>query len=520
MTIILNFVKRNLALLLLLVAAASYFAFAVHRLHGLEIDDSFIHRRIATNYAQTGHAFFNSGQRFMVTSSPLWTVLLTLCVSLFGNGNPVPWLEFFFLLAGAAAAFLLLQEGFPKRWGAAMLLPAIGFLFVFFGEFPIAIGQMETPCAVALLLVGCLGVVRGKGWGLPLLALACMARYECMLLLVLAVLWTSLRGRWNMPSLITTTGVGLISIAWLLSQYRTLIPNTIIAKSHAYVLTYKQASRSFIVSISSTAVCIVLCLLWWFYARNRQRGQNPSAFFLTGFSVLLLVAYILGKTFVAEWYLPLVLVPLAIGILCWTGRQSFLQQVLGVLFAGSVLLPFARTDASEFLATLHNSPGSTRGFEGLARVHEYRRIGAALYGVCPAATLMTSEIGGLGWGFRGTILDGVGLASPEAVHYHPIPVPGGLANKNYFGVISGIPAKYVSDARPDLIVSYDMFAVNALPTAISLNYKVFSFPLFVREDRPYASSLWTASRMLVMVAPDGRCSAAAVHDAVSEALER
>jgi len=515
-----DWLQRNRLLLVLLLATSLVLPLAVHRLVGLAADDAFIHRRIALNYVQTGHAYFNPGQRVMVTSSPLWTILLTVGTVILRGSDPAPWLETLFMLASSTAAFLLLAEGVESECKFTSLFPAVAFLYTFIGNFPSAIDQMETPCAIAFLLAGTLGVARRKSWGVPLLVVACFVRLECCLLLLLAVVWTSARRQWTKSSLIASAVIGLSAVAWLLSQFHTVIPNSALAKGHAYAIPYRLVAHSFFLSNAAAGLCLVLASLWWFYGRNRSRGLSPSASLLAGFGVLLGLAYISHRVFVFDWYLPLVLVSLSIGILCGTSRQGLWKQAIGIAFAGALLAPFVATDGPELRSAVEGSPAPIAAYGPEARVHEYQRIGTALYRVCPTANLMSSEIGALGWTFHGPILDGLGLASPEAVRYHPIPVPGGVANPNFFGITSGIPGGYVQDFHPDLIVSYDIFAQPAMPVAASLHYATFSFPLFVREDRPYAVSLWGAAHMLVFVSPTSPCSPTAVHDSVSMALEQ
>jgi hypothetical protein len=515
-----RFFRQNLLLLLLLSATSLVLGLSAFRLSGLPADDAFIHRRIALHYLQTGHAYFNLDQRVMVTSSPLWTVLLAFAGAPFPSANPVPWLELIFVLTGATAAYLLAQEGSPKDARFAGIIPALAFLCVCAGDLPTAIAQMESPCAVAFMLAGTLGILRNKFWGMPLLVLACFTRYECGLFLVLASVWLTYERRWTKSSLIAACGVGILGITWLLRQYGTIIPNTVIAKSRAYTLTYEIVISSFIASKLSAVVCIAFGVLWWFYGRNRRCKHNFTGILLSSFGLLLWVSYVAHKTFISSWYLPLVLVPVSVGVLLWTDRKEFRREAWGVVFAVAVLFPFLHADASLFLGAIRKTPDRTLGFESAARVHEYQRIGSTLYRVCPDGDLMTSEIGGLGWGFHGKILDGLGLASPEAIRYHPIHAPGGSGNRNFFGIISGIPADFVRDRHPDIIVSYDMFAETALPAALSLNYVEFSYPLFDREDRTTAKSLWTARRMLVLVSPNGRCSPAAIDSAVRMELEK
>jgi hypothetical protein len=511
-----TYFRRHLLLAVLLAATALVIAICAVRLSGMAADDSFIHRRIALNYQNLGRPYFNPDQRVMVTSSPLWTLLLAASGAILPVMNPVPWLELSFVLMGAAAAYLLAREGVGSEGLSALVFPAIAFLYVCVGDLPSAIDQMETPAAIALILAGSLGVLTRKNWGMPLLVLACFTRYECVLLCAMAGMWMSARRQWTKSSLLGCVGIGFLGVAWLFWEYRTLIPNTVAAKSHLYITTRQHVVRAFIFSKTRAVLCLAAGLLWWIYGRERRRQQNSAAILLAGFGVFLGVAYIARKTFIFPWYLPLVLVPIAIAILLRTNGRDFKQAAFGAAFAGVLLFSFAALDVRLLLAAWHGAPGNITDFPLAARVHAYRRIGAALDDVCPSAVLMTSEIGGLGWEFHGEILDGAGLASPEAIHYHPMRVP----QERSSGSLGEIPAGFVRDRRPDLIVSYDVLAESALPAARSLGYIDYSHPLFVRKDRVGMNSLWDARQMHVLVAPDGRCSPAAVDQAVRLALEK
>lgn len=509
-----SYIRPHLLLGILMTAAALVFAICAIRLSGIAADDSFIHRRIAANYQLLGRPYFNPDQRVMVTSSPLWTLLLAAADAILPVANPVPWLESGFVLMGATAAYLLAREG-PREGLPGLIFPAASFLYVFIGDLPSSLSQMETPCAIALILTGSLGVMKGKSWGMPLLLLACFARYESVLLFALAGIWLAVRRGWTRWCLLSCTGVALSGLAWLLWEYGTVIPNTVIAKSHLYLLTYRQTVRGF-ASIPQALLWAALGALWWSYGRNRRSQQNPVAILLVAFGVLLGVGYVARKTYIFFWYPPLVMVPLAIGILLWTDSKRFRPAAIGAVFAGALLLPTGTPDVGLLVAALQGTLGNIPDFPLVARVHEYRQIGAALYSQCPTGILMTSEIGGLGWAFPGEIRDGAGLASPEAIRYHPMRVPGERSS----GTLGEIPAGFVRDRHPDLIVSYDLLAESALPAARSLGYRDYEYPLFVRGDRASATSLWDARKMHVLVAPDGRCSPAAVDKAVRSALEQ
>jgi hypothetical protein len=156
--------RRHCLLALLMGLTVLFFALFVVRLPGVAADDSFIHRRIALNFQQTGKPYFNLDQRVMVTSSPLWTLVLALAGAVLPFANPVPCLEIAFVLVGASAGYLLLWER-DREQLPGLILPAIAFLFICVADLPSAVAQMETPCAVALIMAGSLGVFEEEDVG-------------------------------------------------------------------------------------------------------------------------------------------------------------------------------------------------------------------------------------------------------------------------------------------------------------------------------------------------------------------
>jgi len=70
-------------------------------------DDAYIHLRIAHNMIRTGHPYFNLGERVMVTSSPVWTLLLVLNELVFGARNILWMWNALFVGVAATAAYWL-----------------------------------------------------------------------------------------------------------------------------------------------------------------------------------------------------------------------------------------------------------------------------------------------------------------------------------------------------------------------------------------------------------------------------
>ena len=129
---------------------------------------------------------------------------------------------------------------------------------------------------------------------------------------------------------------------------------------------------------------------------------------------------------------------------------------------------------------------------------------------------MTSEIGGLGYAFQGYISDGVGIASPGALKYHPMAVPQERSDSSR----GAIPPRFVRDRKPDLIVSYDIYAeaVTASPE-IQAAYDDLRFdPVLKSEMAGNLSPIWGARMLHVFVKKSGSCDAVQVDRLLSTIL--
>jgi hypothetical protein len=125
-----------------------------------------------------------------------------------------------------AAYFLVSAEDNSSHRSTA-ILGTISFVAVFLGLLPSLVDQMETACAMALMLWGAMGLSCGRSWGMPLLMLACFTRYECVLLFLLAGAWITRQKRWTPATFISTAAIGAIGVAWLEFQYGTVVRNTL-----------------------------------------------------------------------------------------------------------------------------------------------------------------------------------------------------------------------------------------------------------------------------------------------------
>src|SRR5262249_49158228 len=111
-------------------------------------------------------------------------------------------------------------------------------------------------------------------------------------------------------------------------------------------------------------------------------------------------------------------------------------------------------------------------------------VGRGLGQQLPSDALVAApEIGALGYASNLRILDTVGLVSPVALPYYPLP-------NDQLVVDNAIPARLIDDARPDAVVTLDAFAERSLLVD----------PVFQRAyrlERSYPVQVWRSSELLL-----------------------
>lgn len=223
---------------------------------------------------------------------------------------------------------------------------------------------------------------------------------------------------------------------------------------------------------------------------------NEIGFYLIGTGgLLIIVAYLSQRTFVFPWYAPLFLIPLL--IVAYTA--SLRLRVLGVIAFIILAIPWLYSMSSAVYSSATNG-ANYHEFVLNARVRKYIEVGQALYRQYPNATLLTSEIGGLGYGFPGHIIDGAGLVSPGALKYHPMPVPQQRSN----GGMGAIPPGFIQEVNPDLIVSYDIF-IEAFVKGTFINHYVWiRVPMYIDSDMQIKQNdtLWDGRYLNIFIRKD------------------
>ncbi|MBU0611316.1 MAG: hypothetical protein KKI08_25785 [Armatimonadetes bacterium] len=232
------------AVALVLLAVAGLYRIILARTQGeftYCLDDTYIHLAIAKNLAAHGVWGVTQQSFSGASSSPLWTVLLTVAFLVFGNHAIIPLVLNLLILVGVVFALHALwsEQGFGG-WPLAALLVATALATSCFWLTFVATEHLLQVLLVVLVCRLALGEMRteqagrrpGRGW-LPVLgALLVATRFEGYLLLValglLFALWRC-GGR-----AVTLLAAGLAPVllygAFSVSQGGTFLPASVLVK--------------------------------------------------------------------------------------------------------------------------------------------------------------------------------------------------------------------------------------------------------------------------------------------------
>lgn len=471
-------------------------------------DDAYIHFRIAANLLEWGRPYFNPDQPLLATSAPLWTLVVAGVFAAVGR-EPVAVSVLDALLLGAGGvAWTAVVRGF----GAARLAAA-AFAVVYVGWVHHAsVGAMETPLALLLVAAGLLVRRRAPALAAGPLALAVFVRAETVLYVVALGALDAWRRRgipWGAAGVTALVALPLLlaELAW----FGTVIPHPVAAKTAVYDVAVSDTLRllwhdtASLLPLGGAPLGLALGALALgilaVEAARAGRGKAPpgsgEAWSVLAIGVVTLLAYVAFAGLVFPWYVPLVAVPLHAGLwgLALRGRFSPSRSVAVVLLTAPLLVGLARTAIAA-----SGRPELFAWFAENARVRRYLEVGAELGRRWPGATLVSSEIGALGFAFTGRLVDGAGLVSPEALKYHPMQVGAERA----FGFVGAIPPGFVAEVRPELIVSLETFVEAFERSGPREAYRVERTPIYVAEDlaRVPDAELWGSRSLNVYVRAD------------------
>ncbi len=489
------------------------------QLYQYAFDDAFIHFRVVRNFLNTGVPFYNVNEMVKVSTSSGWTIFLIVLFELSHllnpNGN-------FPLIVGVANALIsfsgvlvytkIIEVLFNHRLTLfTKLLFQIPFLVLLL---PASVGLMETPLALLFAGLGIYFLVIKveknllNYMSLGMIGVAAYIRLELLILLILAAFALVIKKEISANHII---GLGIPVLPLLfydLYYFNTIIPHSVIAKSIVYSISELQSAMyilfiSFPTTISSgyglavngvLFLGVIVITTKLIFQSLKKISVWHIIFYIWGVSVI--AGYVLGHAQIFEWYRAIYTIPIFVSsFLFLENKENVIVKIVHyVLF-----LTFSVSLITIIYASVYN-PGAFGYFAGGSRVKVYLYVGKILHDEYPNSRLLTSEIGGLGYSFTGRVIDAAGLASPDALDFHPMKIPAERAN----GDIGAIPPNYVKAKMPELIVSYDYFAQALLADGILEHYNIVQIPAYLPEDAIYSESkmIWDSRYMRVYIRKD------------------
>jgi hypothetical protein len=465
---------------------------------GNTVDDAYITYRYSAHLSQGEGLVYNRGEPVLGTSSPAYALALAGLSRVTGSDDfPRISLGLNALVDGLVALglFVLIRRlaPFPGPVPELAGLLGAGLYAVDAKSVDFSSGGMESPLFAACLVGVALLLAAGRYGQAALLAgVSFWVRPDGGLFiaaLLIALGWVRRGLPWReLTAAAIPVGLAL-GLAW--SFYGDPLPASLRAKAadvyqlpsdHALrylgrhlagmavprlpvgrLLPFLPGAAREYATLAATAVLpLALMLAGW---RAGMRGSpRPAALFLGLYAALFVAAFSAANPFMMGWYyVPLetaylVLASLGIGAAAMAAsRRGFglpfsprgrLILVAGVLMV-AVLVPQLRR--YRWLPSPGVRAGSLMSEWEKVRERDYLRVGEDLHRHTGGdAVVAGPEIGALGYAYGGPVLDTVGLVTPVAREYYPLPREMVAGN-------SAIPPDLVAEAMPDFVVFLEIF---------------------------------------------------------------
>ena len=464
------------------------------------IDDAYITFRYARNFAEGLGLVYNPGEWVLGTTAPLWALILAAGYRL--GLSDLPWLATVVSAICDAVTVLLLVH-LAQRIG----WPTIGACLVGLAwalnpmSIGFAIGGMETSLFVVLSLAALSLAASRHGWvAAAVCVLATLVRPEGALLAAVIIAWTWYADRRQTLAVVGAAAapIGLIGLV-LLVCYGSPLPHSVAAKQVAYqpawpfenaaallmqaglpgwstyLVAVAPAALGVLVAAFGLVTLIVLSRRGVLRLNQERVAWQPFAAFAAVYVLFYVVVGLRGVR-LFPWYLvpvePFYLLGAAAGLVHL--RRQWLAAAL-------LLWQLPAIDWHQPLLPLG---------EDLGREQLYLSVGEQLgASLPPNAVIAAPEIGALGYASNRPMLDTVGLVSPAALPYYPLPADQ-LVTDN------AIPARLIDDREPDAVVTLDAFASRSLlpdPT----------FQRAYRLQASYPAAVWQSHNLLVFRRVEG-----------------
>jgi len=434
-------------------------------------DDAYITYRYVHNIAGGEGFVYNTGERVLGTTTPLYTLLLTALTYVVPRSDIIQLSLAANAICDALSTIVLFQLccWITRRKWAALMVAVLFACFPF--RLAIARSGMETPLFVLMILTSIyMYILERPCLSAAIAGLATLVRPEggFLVAVILAHLFVSRRRPPSKESVV----IGSVLLPWFVFStwyFGSPVPNSVIAKARAYVmlsrfeffpiavrfwggspfwgpLTVPRFVYALLNGVFLISLYIFLLRLDW------RTGSRACVFWL--YPVVFVLAFAFANPFMMPWYLapllPFWLVALAKGMVTFV--EMLAKQLPNhrwrLLVAAALLA--TQIPALDIVSKVQlGAPLSQR--EDLYSMLAIRLSEQ----VSGDPVIAASEIGALGYYSSAYILDTIGLVSPQAIPYNPAP-------RSPSTLPYAIPTELILDHRPEFVVSLEIFARDTL----------------------------------------------------------
>jgi len=493
-----------------LMAGIAALALAIRLVAGPRtIDDAYITFRYARNLAGGLGFVYNPGQRVLGTTTPLYTLLLTLAWLAGLHDLPATALVLNALADAATAALLC---GLGWRLGAsfgpglragrsasplhrfepaAVLAVGVGLAWAISPmEVTFAIGGMETPLVILLLVAAFAAYVAGRSrWSALFMALAVLTRPDALLaagLLFADMALRPLLARDGGPFSARLRRLPWAEVAiwgatlapWLLFAtlyFGSPLPQSVQAKVNAYHLDRFAALIRLLQHLSTPffehelfgrfwpAVGLPLYLTLYLAGGWRLIRQAGRALPMILYPPVYVAVFSAVNPLLFRWYLapplPFYFLGILTGVVALlTGlAHSLRRERAGLWAAGLAIVLLLLSSLNAY--TLHPDHGPDRPAPEMAWFKLellYRQAADWLKPrLQPGEVVAAGDIGALGWFTAAPILDTLGLVSPEALPYYPL-------DPSLLVISYALSPDLIRDQRPAYLVILEVYGRRSL----------------------------------------------------------
>jgi hypothetical protein len=444
------------------------------------IDDAYITFRYAQNLLLGHGLVYNPGEAVLGTSTPIYALVMSI-LGFFTGGGQAPFPTLALIVNGIAdglTCILLVRLGqalgYRRAGIAAAAIWAVAPWSVTF-----AIGGMETSLLILLGTATFYFYSSGKLVIAALCASLSLLTRPDALLFVLPLALERLRNLLingifiprSRSELIREIGAftlpGLLWTAYARLTYGSPIPNSVSAKVAAYRIPPEAGLVRFIQHYATPFLGHLTLGTWWIglgvilfpvlfiLGASKLVRDNIRTWPLMAYPWLYLLVFAIANPLIFRWYLSPPLPLYFLGIFIGGERVSIdLKSKLPIYILGIAALILTINGW-----TLHPDHGPNQPAPDMAYIELellYQEVAEQLRPKLIAGqTVAAADVGAMGYFTQAPILDTLGLISPEAVAYYPLP-------ENAHVINYAIPSELIQDLKPDYLVILEVYGRNTL----------------------------------------------------------